>query len=210
MGSRGARSNAGWSGGGNENPGIQSTTSLVSERERKQKEVDDTLAVLRDIYEEYGVNVADVQLATMTNNLVMAYYDSGDNLAVNNTYFDDKKMAKAYATAVKEGYHPNNGNKTAMQAVVAHELGHTLTARAAGGFENINRFSDKIVTEAARTQRYKNPASFASKISGYARSSPAEAIAEAYSDVYCNGNKANSSSRAIVDTLNKYLKGGKK
>lgn len=115
MGSRGARSNAGWSGGGNENPGIQSTTSLVSERERKQKEVDDTLAVLRDIYEEYGVNVADVQLATMTNNLVMAYYDSGDNLAVNNTYFDDKKMAKAYATAVKEGYHPNNGNKTAMQ-----------------------------------------------------------------------------------------------
>lgn len=183
---------------------------MVSERERKQKEVDDTLTVLRDIYEEYGVNVADVQLATMTNNLVMAYYDSGDNLAVNNTYFDDKKMAKAYATAVKEGYHPNNGNKTAMQAVVAHELGHTLTARAAGGFENINRFSDKIVTEAARTQRYKNPASFASKISGYARSSPAEAIAEAYSDVYCNGNKANSSSRAIVDTLNKYLKGGKK
>lgn len=104
MGSRGARSRASWkSSEFGVNPGIKSTTSLISERERKQKEVDDTLSVLRDVYEEYGVNVQDVQLATMTNNLVMAYYDSGDNLAVNNAYFNDKKMAKAYANAVKEG-----------------------------------------------------------------------------------------------------------
>lgn len=210
MGSRGARSNATWSGNPGGNPDIISTTSLISERERKQREVDETLTTLRDVYEEYGVVVEGVQLATMTNDLVLAYYDADDNLAVNSSFFDSNKMAKAYEVAVKKGYHPSNGNKTAMQAVVSHELGHTLTARAAGGFGNLDAFSNKVVTEAARSQRYKNPASFASKISGYAKSSPAEAIAEAYSDVYCNGNKANSSSRAIVNTLNKYLKGGKK
>lgn len=208
MGSRGASSGAKWEGGGPE-VNVVSTTSLISERERKQKEVDETLTVLRDIYDEYGVAVSDVQIATLTNDLAMAYYDADDNLAVNANFFDSQKMSTAYDVAVKTGFHPSNGNKTAMQAVVAHELGHTLTARAAGGFEKLDSFSTKVVSEAAQSKGFKNSAAFAKKISGYAVHSPAEAIAEAYSDVYCNGSKAHSSSRAIVDTLNKYLKGGK-
>lgn len=46
----------------------------------------------------------------------------------------------------------------------------------------------------------------ASKISGYATHSNAEAVAEAIADVYCNGKKAKSESKAIVNVMNKYLK----
>ena len=45
-----------------------------------------------------------------------------------------------------------------------------------------------------------------SKISGYGRKNNAEAIAEAFCDVYCNGSKATKESKAIVDSLNSILK----
>lgn len=209
MGSRGASSGASWEqeySGGSVN--IISTTSLISERERQQREVDEVLSVFSDLYDRYGTVPYDVQIATLSarDAGVMAYYDSDDNLAVNVSYFDSEGMARAYAETVKSGFHPNNGNKTAMQAVVAHELGHTMTARAAGGFDNLDAFARKVVTEAAHSRRYKNPINFAKTISGYAKTNPAEAIAEAFADVYCNGSNAKSASTAIVDTMNKYLK----
>ena len=34
----------------------------------------------------------------------------------------------------------------------------------------------------------------------------AEALAEAFADVYCNGSKASKESKAIVDVMNSYLK----
>ena len=46
----------------------------------------------------------------------------------------------------------------------------------------------------------------AAKISRYATESNAEAIAEAVSDVYCNGNKARAESLAIVSVVDKYLR----
>ena len=46
----------------------------------------------------------------------------------------------------------------------------------------------------------------ASKISGYATHSNAEAIAEAIADCYCNGKKAKSESKAIKGVIDKYLK----
>ena len=46
----------------------------------------------------------------------------------------------------------------------------------------------------------------AKKISTYATHSNAEAIAEAFSDVYCNGKKAHKESQAIVNVINSYLK----
>lgn len=207
MGSRGASSGGKWTGGSTGSLDVQSTTSLISERERKQREVDEVLTVFKDADDKYGLGPYDVLVATMSNDQVLAYYDSNDNLAVNSTYFNSDKMEKVYASGVKSGFHPSNGNKTALQAVVAHEMGHTLTAKAAGGFEKIKSFSSKVVSEAARSIGAKSPSEFAKKISGYAGLSPAEAIAEAYSDVYCNGSKAHSSSRAIVNTLNKYIKG---
>jgi hypothetical protein len=46
----------------------------------------------------------------------------------------------------------------------------------------------------------------ASKISGYATESNAEAIAEAFADWKCNGKKARTESKAIVNVVDSYLK----
>ena len=204
FGGRGSSSES-WGGGGGGDPGIISTSSLISERERKQREVDEVLSVFNDVYDEYGTVVDDVQIASMKDNGVLAYYDSGNNLAVNTTYFDSNKMSAAYADTVKSGFHPSNGNKTAMEAVVAHEVGHALTAKAAGGYGNLDSFAESVVSTAAKSKNYRSSASFAKTISGYAKTSAAEAVAEAFSDVYCNGNKAKSASKAIVDTLKGYI-----
>lgn len=205
FGGRGSSSES-WSGGGGGNVNIISTTSLISERETKQREVDEVLSVFNDVYEQYGTVPNDVQIATIGDNSVLAYYDGSDNLAVNVAYFDSAKMSTAYEMSVKSGFHPSNGSKTAMEAVVAHEIGHTLTARAAGGFGGLDSFAEKVVSEAAKSKGYRSSASFAKTISGYAKTSAAEAVAEAFSDVYCNGNKAKSASRAIVSALNGYIK----
>lgn len=52
----------------------------------------------------------------------------------------------------------------------------------------------------------KSSMKMASNISGYAKSSYAECVAEAVADVYCNGSKARVESRAIVNEINKILK----
>ena len=49
-------------------------------------------------------------------------------------------------------------------------------------------------------------ANMASKISGYAKESARECIAEAFADVYCNRGRAKKESQSIVDVMNKYLK----
>lgn len=209
-GSRGGR-RGGATGGLNPND-IVSTRSLVSERERNQEMVDETLTVFRDVFGEYGVDVEDIQLAKLKGrgNTAIAYYD-GANIAVNESYFNKKGIESAYKSCVDSGFHPSNGNKTAMEAVVAHELGHKLTDAVGAKMGNkewldFDKTATKIVNEARKQTKHKGVVQMASKISGYAKHSNAEAIAEAFSDVYCNGKKAKSESRAIVDVMNKYLK----
>lgn len=207
-GSRGGRRG----GGGGLNPSdIKSTKSLISERETQQQLVDDTLAVFNDVYDEYGVQIDDIQLATLDPKAnALAYYD-GSNIAINEKYFDNDIMELAYQKCFDNGFHPSKGNKTALQAVVAHELGHKLTdaVGAKMGVSGIDNSALAIVNEARKSTKHKGVVQMASKISGYATYSNAEAIAEAFADVFCNGNKAHSESRAIVDVLNKYLKGSK-
>ena len=170
------------------------------------------MQVFEDVYNEYGTVVNDVQLAEMDarGTGVLAYYDSNDNIAVNTAYFN-KNMETAYERSVKMGYHPSNGNKTAVQAVVAHELGHKLTQDVStklgkGSWSDLDSVASKIVSEARAKTNHKSNASLSKKISGYAKTNSSEAIAEAFADVFCNGNKATSESKAIVDVLNNYLK----
>lgn len=211
-GGRGGRRRTGATGGLNPND-IISTTSLISEREAKQREVDDSLTVFREVFSEYGAIVNDIELATLKPRAsgVMAYYDANNNIAVNVSYFDNAKMEQAYKLSVDMGFHPSNGNKTALQAVVAHELGHKLTADVATkmgkqGFLDLDSTAKVICEEARKNTKHRGVVQMAEKISGYALQSNAEAIAEAFSDVYCNGKKAHKESRAIVDVINKYLK----
>ena len=184
------------------------TEDLISMRETKQSEVDSTLEVLRRVNDEYGVTI-DTQVAKVPDGSTMAYYD-GTNIAVSEKYFDSKLMNSAYDECVKDGFHPGRGKYTGMEAVVAHEYGHALTkevgAKLGLNTLNLNEASAFIVKEARKSTGHRGVVLMAQKISKYATYSNAEAIAEAFSDVYCNGSKAHKESIAIVNVINKYLK----
>lgn len=210
MGGRGSRFGGG-GGTGGPPPEVMSTTSLISERERRRDEVDLTLTVLRDVERQYNVILEDVQLAKMKpgrSMSVMAYYDSGGNLAVNDSYFDGAKMNDAYDRCVASKFHPPRGNKSGMEAVVAHEMGHRLTDMAGirAGFGNwqLDRVANNIVKNAAKSLKLTH-GSLREHISGYAKQNNAECVAEAFADVYCNGNRAAAASRAVVTELRKYF-----
>lgn len=214
FGGRGASSGGdGFTGGGSGiNPNnIVSTKSLIAEVNNQPTEVDETMTTFKDIYAEYGYIIDDVQIATIKgkDGNTMAYYD-GSNIAINKTYFDKAKMESSYEACVESGFHPSKGNKTALQAVTSHELGHALTDAVSEKMTGVKGDHAKaILNEAKKSIGYKgNLGSMAGKISGYAKYNAHEAIAEAFADVYCNGKKAHKESQAIVDVMNKYLKGG--
>ena len=207
----GGKGGDGFTGGNSTlNPAdIVSTTSLVSAREGNQQEVDEVLQTFRDVAEEYGYIIDDIKLATLQGEgaTTMAYYD-GSNIAVNQSYFNKARMESAYARCVEEGFHPSQGNKTALQAVASHELGHALTDAVGKKMTGVKGDTATAILKEAKSQiKFKgNLGEMAGKISGYAKFNARETIAEAFSDVYCNGKKARSESRAIVDVVNKYLK----
>ena len=208
MGGRGAGS--GRARGGGLNPGdILGQRSLISEREGKGALVDAALQTLSDLNDEYGEIVSELSVATLKNNKrsagVLGFSD-GDNISINEKYFGDN-METAYADSVKAGYHPSKGNKTALQAVVAHEMGHNMTLAAGRkmGISNMDGAATRIVNEARQATGHRGVVQMASKISRYATASNAEAVAEAVADVYSNGSRAARESRAIVDVMKKYL-----
>lgn len=208
MGGRGSGSGAGLGRGRAPKFTVVSTTSLVSEREGRRQEVDDVLTVSRDMNKNWGLEIADLEIATLKGrdaDGVLAYYSRGTgSIAINRTYFDAQKMGDAYAECVALKFHPPLGNKTAMQATAAHELGHALNDMAASkmglGFDAA---ATRIVTEAVPNITTERAIA---NISGYAGQSNAECIAEAVADVYCNGQRANADSLMIVQTLRKYIK----
>lgn len=210
MGGRGASSSGRYGGGGGLSPAdILSTNSFVSERHNYDIS-NDVLDVFKNVNEEYGYVIGDILVAKIkskSNNKAMAYYD-GTNIGFNEAYASAKVLNKAYADCVKSGFHPSNGNKSPAEAVASHELGHALTdavGKKMGGLD-IDRASDRIVKEAKKQTGHRGVVQMAKKISTYATHSNAEAIAEAFSDVYCNGKKAHKESKAIVNVINSYLK----
>ena len=203
---------SGGSSGGVNPKDVSNTTSLVSAREDgKSAEVDQTLKVMRDIENQYGVNIEDLQIVDLSGKSAsaMAYYDINGNLAVNRNYFNSEAMNQAYDDCVSLKFHPSRGNKSGLEAVVAHEMGHRLNHLAAGGdWNRLDGVANEIVRRAAKTAGYGNATKkMAANISGYATQNDAECIAEAFSDVYCNGTRANRASQAIVNELNAYFRG---
>ena len=207
-GSRGGRRSGGITGGLSENDILGTTNLLIDTKldDVTRKEVTKTL---KDFQDEYGLNYNNTRIAKLKpKSNALAYYD-GDGIAINAKYLNSKKMNDAYQRCVESGFHPKSGSKTGMEAVVAHELGHALTDMTGakmGVKGGIDASSKAIVNEARKATKHRGVVQMASKISGYAKQSNAEAIAEAVADVYCNGKKARSESRAIVNVMNKYLK----
>lgn len=211
FGGRGASSGGGgFSGGGGLSPSdIVDTTSFVSARGQYEETVDEALSVFKEVNDEYGYIVEDIHMATLKGSgaSAIAYYD-GSNIGWNETYMNKKALDKAYADSVKSGFHPSNGNKTAVQAVASHELGHALSMEVGKkiGVYNTDLASRQILKEAKKQTGHKSMYGLAEKISGYAKQSASEAVAEAFADVYCNGKKAHKESKAIVNVMNGYLK----
>lgn len=186
---------------------ILSTRDMISER-HKNSLVDEVLTVSRDLRYEYGLSaeVYSFQIAELKPKAsAIAYYD-GSNIAVNSKFMKADRLDTAYDECVKQGFHPSKGNKTAMQAVASHEFGHAINDAIGKKMGmDIDSSATKIVNEARKQTKHRGVVQMASKISGYATHSNAEAIAEAVSDVYCNGKKARSESRAIVNVVKSYL-----
>ena len=211
FGGRGSTSTSGGASGGMSASDIVSTESLLS-YSGKRGEINEVGNVLKEVNDKYGSVLSDVQVATLKGRgkSTMAYYDSEGNLAVNESYFDAKRMNDAYDQTVKTGFHPSRGNRTGMEAVVAHEMGHKIAddigeKMGVNGFIRVDVASERIVSQAAKNAGYGNKtAKFRAKVSGYGARNNAEAVAEAFSDVFCNGKKASKESRAIVDVIDSY------
>ena len=210
FGGRGSSSSSGRyrGGGGLSEDAIKSTTSLISEREGQQVAVDEVLQVSSDFLDEFGVTADDWLVAEIDPKAgALAYAERSGTIGINKDYFGDGKMENVYADCVAAGFHPSNGNKTALQAVTAHELGHRINGVIANKTgEDFDSVATKIVKDARKSTKHRGVVQMSSRISRYATHSNAEAIAEAVSDYYCNGKKARSESRAIVNTLKSYLK----
>ena len=210
MGGRGSSFGRGGNSSGG-NIDVLSSTSLISQREGQREEVDRVLTVLRDLNERYGAELNDVQVVTIRGSgaTAIAYYDAQGNLAFNKNYFDNPAIEQAYQRCVSSGFHPSQGSRSAMEAVAAHEMGHKLTDMAAlkAGYGNwaLDRVANDIIREAAKSLSVRHDA-LVSAVSGYAKQNNAEAVAEAFADVYCNGSKAAKESAAIIRELEKYFR----
>lgn len=213
MGGRGAGS-GGRAAGGISMGSIIGTKELLSTRdEGRQREADQVLNVLRDVRDQYGVTATEAQVASLrgrASSSCIAYYDASGNVAVNKKFYDEQKINQSYDHCVASGFHPSRGNKTGLEAVVAHEMGHRLTEvaglKAGYGTWQLDRVGDEIVNQAMKNLKRTDRGKFRKKISGYADHNNAETLAEAFADVYCNGKKAKRESREVVNILNEYLR----
>ena len=158
----------------------------------------------RDAFErEYGSSVKDIKLSVGTFDKpgVLGAYGN-DRLIMNQRYVKNANLTKAMKSASEDGFHPSIGNKTGAEAVAAHEIGHRLgqvAAKKAGISER------DIVARAGKNVNIKTE-NMAGHISKYARSNYGETIAEASSDVFCNGKKASKASKAIMKEIKKILR----
>ena len=208
FGGNGQISSAG--AGGNVSINVLSSTEMISMRGQAQSEVDSALAAFHNTNEKYyaglqGLNV--VELGKGRQQQVIGFYDPvTKEISFNKRYFNSKKMDAAYDGDVKAGFHPSRGNKSGLEAVAAHELGHGLTDVAAkNAGMSFDAFASRVCSDAAKKTGTKNVRMLGSKISGYAKQNAAETIAEAYADVYCNGKKARRESRAVMEEVNRYI-----
>ena len=208
-GSRGGRRGGG-TGGVNPSD-ILGTNNLLIDTGLDEVTRGQVVKTLKDFQDEYGLDYRNTRIARLKPKAnALAYYD-GAGIAINSSYLNSDKMNDAMKKCAESGFHPPMGNKSGMEAVVSHELGHALTDMVGVKMGNqswidFDKTSTAIVNEARKQTKHRGVVQMAGKISGYATHSNAEAIAEAISDCYCNGKKARAESKAIKSVVDKYLK----
>lgn len=208
-GSRGGR--RGGATGGLNPKDILSTTNLLIDTGLDEVTRGQVVKTLKDFQDEYGLEYSNTRIANLKAKAnALAYYD-GEGIAINSNYLNSDKMNDVMKECAESGFHPSMGNKSGMEAVVSHELGHALTDMVSVRMGNrqwadFDKTSTAIVNEARKQTKHRGVVQMAGKISRYATHSNAEAIAEAISDCYCNGKKARAESKAIKSVIDKYLK----
>lgn len=181
---------------------VKSSYPLTSEIGQGGGSFANEIMSTRDAFEaEYGSAVKKMNLhaASFDDPSVLGAYGE-DTLYMNQKYIKNAYLTQAMKNT--GGFHPGIGSKTGAEAVAAHEIGHRLgevAAQKAGISER------DIVARAAKRAGIKTD-NMAGHISGYARTSFGETIAEASSDVFCNGKNASKASRAIMAEVKKILK----
>ena len=205
-GGRGGRRGGKPTGGVNPND-IKGTTNLLIDTDLDEITRGEVTRTLKDFQDKYGLDYNNTRIANMKPGTgVLAYYD-GEGIAINNEYLNSDTMNTVYKKSVESGFHPSNGSKTGMEAVVSHELGHAVNGIIADRMGiSLDASADRIVNEAMKNTKHKSVSTFQSKISGYAKQNYAETVAEAMADCYCNGKKARSESKAIQKVVDKYMK----
>ena len=205
-GGRGGRRGGNLTGGVNPND-IKGTTNLLIDTDLDEVTRGEVIKTLKDFQDKYDLDYNNTRIANMKSGTgVLAYYD-GEGIAINNEYLNSDTMNAVYKKSVESGFHPSNGSKTGMEAVVSHELGHAVNGIIADRMGiSLDASADRIVNEAMKNTKHKTVSTFQSKISGYAKQSYAETVAEAMADCYCNGKKARSESKAIQKVVDKYMK----
>lgn len=214
MGRGSSKSGGRYRGGGDINPGnISNVEEMISARNASnQKQVDDVLQASRDIVDRYGSGTATggFEIADIggKDSNTLGFYAVGGGITMNRKYIDNQNMDKAMDESAKIGFHPSRGNKSGVYAVAAHEYGHSVTenVRLKMNESSFDATATRIVTEARKKTGERGNIKFARKISEYATKNDAETIAEAVSDVMCNGSKAKKQSKAVVSVIDKYLK----
>ena len=201
--------------GGGGNVTIINSTSLVSRRNedggKERKIVDDVLETAQWYKDKYGGEAYDLQVAKLSDkdDDTLAFCDMASGVTMNQKYWNDDVMNQVFDIDVKNGNHPTRGKKTALQATMAHEMGHVMNHRLAE-FQKVdyNKVANDIVEDSRKLiKTTRGVVQMAYKISNYASKNTKETIAEAYADYYCNGKKAKKESRAIVYTMAKKLSG---
>ena len=210
FGGRGASGDLG-SGGGDVNGGGKETPitrQMYQESDPiRKKGLEQFIAAVEDANDN-GFNGIGKMLQTMAVSeqvsppSVLAYYkEGGGGIAINDRFLDSNTDKRYDACG---DYHPSRGNKSGAFAVISHEVGHAITdASAANLGMTFDAYARKVVRSAANKVKAKRVETFAGNISGYAKTSNAECIAEAFADVRCNGSKAKAESKAIYDILKK-------
>lgn len=160
-----------------------------------------------DVHDTTLREVNAVAFGGRDNTETLGIYSSGGMLGINVNYTNADKMNSVYDAAVAQRFHPSRGNKSGVEAVTYHEMGHAL-ADSVGqklGGQDLREASRTIVDNAYRASNGKGGTkAWAGTISKYAQENYSECLAEAVSDFYCNGSNASAASKAIMSELKKY------
>lgn len=227
MGGRGSWSSGGggggsWDGGGN--PSGNYTAEPFNKGSLGNSALEQSIdAVEVDLMNQFSAfrDGAGVQMyTTNSNGLNRAYaFASNDGVYINkNKFQNSEQIERSYASDVKSGFHPKG---TTAGDIVVHEYGHvaetmlnrkypvgstfmgvTVTSRNSAS----NIMAQKAVKSAnTATGKKQGINAWANSVSRYANKNRSEFIAEAFSDWYANGKKANKVSQEIVKVFKKEL-----